>query len=1085
MLLTALCLTGFGAPAVSAAPQAGPTPAPAPPSESVKASPQGSALSPHSAQLLTDAEVQGKKWVTVMALTPPGGTTQVADKIRSLGGSVGYRQDKVGYLRAAVPTSKVAQAAALAGVEHMDLDEMLALPRPNADPATKTSGSLPWTGPNDRTPADNPYLPTGETGAVAFKAQHPDYDGRGVTVGVLDSGVDLDHPALQTTSTGERKITDWVTATDPLLEADATWRPMLTRVTGPSATYGGATWKLPAREGDYAMNAFSESAAAKSEDIGGDVNRDGDKTDSWGVLYDYRTNDIWVDVDQNHEFSADELMRPYAEKHQVGHFGVDDPKTAVSERMPFVVEFRKDVDLTPAGLPGRTTDYVNVGVIASAHGTHVAGITAGHKLFGGVDGAAPGAKIVSAKACVFAGGCTAVALTEGMIDLVANKHVDVVNMSIGGLPPLNDANNTRSRLYDRLIDTYGVQLFISAGNEGPGANTIGDPSVASDVVSVAASASKNTWKANYGADATAPLWAQNYSSRGPREDGGFKPNIMAPGSAISSIPIFMKAENVPQVSYSLPPGYSMYNGTSMAAPEATGGAALLLSAGRATDLPIRPKQLRESIYSSAKFVPGVPAAAQGNGQIDVVGAWSKLSTNPAVDSAYTISAPVCTPLADLLATKNRGTGIYNRCSSTAGGQDVGTRKTYDVTITRTAGAAGASAHTLRWVGDDGTFDSMGRVDLPLGRAVTVPVSSAPRGLGLHSAILEIDSPATPLVDARMMAAVAVSTPLTSAPYTEKVSSSVQRVRTVSYFVDVPEKAGALQVDLSGIAAGSQVRFQAMNPYGVPVDAPTAKATCYTNDVGPKICNPVSRAYKDPMPGVWEVQIEAKRTTPFTTNPFTIAGSVQGTTVTPATQTIPTATIGTPVPVSWTVRNEFADATVHGEGGPLGSARILRPSIAKGEARTFTVDVPAGAKELTAAIGNTSDATADLDLIVYDASGAIVGTSAKADSEEKVTIPSPKPGTYKVEVDGYDMSDASTQYDYLDVFTSPGLGSLDVAPTPATLTKGATTTIKGSLTARTAVAEGRKLTGTMSVVSDKSAVLGTGTVVVEKVEEAAK
>ena len=54
-----------------------------------------------------------------------------------------------------------------------------------------------------------------------------------------------------------------------------------------------------------------------------------------------------------------------------------------------------------------------------------------------------------------------------MVDLVANRRVDVVNMSIGGLPALNDGNNARSALYDRLIDEYGVQLFISAGNSGP------------------------------------------------------------------------------------------------------------------------------------------------------------------------------------------------------------------------------------------------------------------------------------------------------------------------------------------------------------------------------------------------------------------------------------------------------------------------------------------------------------------------------------------------------------------------------------------------------------------------------------------
>ena len=65
-----------------------------------------------------------------------------------------------------------------------------------------------------------------------------------------------------------------------------------------------------------------------------------------------------------------------------------------------------------------------------------------------------------------------------MIDLVVNRGVDIVNMSIGGLPALNDGNNARAELYKRLIDTYGVQLVISAGNDGPGVNTIGDPVVA-------------------------------------------------------------------------------------------------------------------------------------------------------------------------------------------------------------------------------------------------------------------------------------------------------------------------------------------------------------------------------------------------------------------------------------------------------------------------------------------------------------------------------------------------------------------------------------------------------------------------------
>ncbi len=382
-------------------------------------------------------------------------------------------------------------------------------------------------------------MPTNETGAVKFVKQHKKWDGRGVTIGIMDSGVDLEHPALQETTTGERKIVDWVTATDPF--EDPTWRPMINQVTGPTFTLAGRTWTAPA--GSYRFNLFSENITIDS-DPAGDVNRDGDNTDRFGILFDPTTNNIWVDTDQDGDFTDEAVMRPYKEKFDVGHFGTDNPATAIKERMSFVVEYRKNVSAGANGL----VDFVNIGIIESAHGTHVAGITAANDMLGNgaFDGAAPGAKIVSSRACSWGGGCTAAALTTGMADLVINRGVDVINMSIGGLPALNDGNNARATLYNNLITTYGVQMFISAGNSGPGVNTIGDPSVAGNVVSVAASISKDTWLANYGSVVKKKNALFNFSSRGPREDGGAKPNIAAPGSAISTTPVCSPAARSPR-----------------------------------------------------------------------------------------------------------------------------------------------------------------------------------------------------------------------------------------------------------------------------------------------------------------------------------------------------------------------------------------------------------------------------------------------------------------------------------------------------------------------------------------------------------
>jgi len=1045
--------------------------------EQIKKVPRGDKIGQHDRELLAEAVRKGKPTVTVMIATRQGSAKEVESSITRAGGFVGKRNDRLGYVRATLPTASVTKAAALTGVLKIDLNESIKQPDPRLDEKSGGSAASDVPAPGPRTPDANPYMPTRETGAVRFKTANPRYDGRGITIGILDSGVDLDHPALSTTSTGERKIVDWVTATDPLLEGDGSWRAMLTKVSGPTFVYpaptattpAGPTWTAP--PGNYAISRFSESITSSSEP-GGDVNRDGDTTDRFGVLYDETTHDIWIDTNQDFSFTDEVKMRPYKEKFQIGHFGKDNPATSdVVESMPFVVEYREDVDVTPAGLPG-TADFVNIGIPEDAHATHVAGITAASGMFGGkMDGAAPGAQIVSSRACSWGGGCTAVALTEGMIDLVANRGVDVVNMSIGGLPALNDGANARAELYNRLIDEYGVQLFISAGNSGPGVNTVGDPSVATDVVSVASSISRDTWKANYGSVVSSALNLHNFSSRGPREDGGFKPDIMAPGSAVSTVPRWLKQPDVAEAGYALPPGYAMFNGTSMASPQAAGAAALLLSAGRQSGTPITPPQLRKAIYTSADFVGGLPAMAQGNGQLDVNQAWSLLRTVPVIQS-YTVSAPVCTEISGFLVTPGSGQGIYNRCAVGQGGQAPGFSATYKVTITRTSGPAGNVRHTLRWVGNDGTFSGPSSVGLRLNAPVAITVRARPSA-GVHSAILQVDDPATSVVDHVILATVVAPTTLSAPTHATTTSGTVQRNLTRSVFVTVPVGAKALQVNLAGIATGSQTRFVAFSPYGVPIDS-TSSLQCYTNFSDPAACKPTSRAYADPIPGVWEIEVESRRTSPFLDNPYRLSAAVQGVTVAPETVVLPSVTAGVPSPVSWTVRNDFGPVTVHAVGGPLGSSLSSRPTIADGALQEYDVVVPAGASRLDVSIGNASNLGADLDLYVL-LNGVEVASDADGDSEESVSISNPAAGTYTVQVDAFDVPGGTTDFDYRDVFFSPALGNVAVPSATTSLAPGATTTVSGTVTASGTPAAGRQLFGEMNVLSSEGAVLGTGSV----------
>lgn len=122
----------------------------------------------------------------------------------------------------------------------------------------------------------------------------------------------------------------------------------------------------------------------------------------------------------------------------------------------------------------------------NGHGSHTAAIAAGNddvavkiegQDFGSASGMAPAARIAAYKACWVApdpddDGC-ATADTVAAIDQAVADGVDVINYSISG---------TRSTLADSVglaflnASAAGVFVAASAGNDGPGASTVGHPS---------------------------------------------------------------------------------------------------------------------------------------------------------------------------------------------------------------------------------------------------------------------------------------------------------------------------------------------------------------------------------------------------------------------------------------------------------------------------------------------------------------------------------------------------------------------------------------------------------------------------------
>ncbi|MDT8914521.1 S8 family serine peptidase [Amycolatopsis sp. PS_44_ISF1] len=1051
LLATALGVAPIAVPAAYAAPDSPP--------------PSSKTLDQADRARVAEAERAGKSDVTLLVAAERGQADAAANELKALGGVIQSSDPKLDYVKVSVPVANAEKAAKLKTVDAVDVDGLIQRDDPKPEGATSP---IPQPAPGKNTPRVNPYLPTGDTYAAQFGQTFGNWDGKDTTVAVLDSGVDLDTPALAKTSHGERKIVDWynANATD---SGDGTWVKLSTQsYTGPF-TANGRSWTAPATGGPYTFGRFSETAGdlgGAGSETGGDLNRDGDRTDSWGVLLDPVTKQVRVDLNGNGDFTDEKPMTDYAKNFDVGFFGTDNPATDVAERMAFVVQTDK---------PG----FVNIGIAGAEHGSHVAGIATANDLFGGkMDGAAPGAKVLSVKVCLSTSSCTSSGLIDG-VSYAASHGADVINISIGGLPALNDGNNARAELYNRVIAEYNVQIFISAGNSGAGANSVGDPSVATDAISVGSYITRETWLSNYGAKVKAAEALHPFSSRGPREDGGFKPDIIAPGAAIATVPRW-EASGPVAGTYPLPAGYAMLQGTSMASPQATGAAALLVSAYKATHRGQRPAvaALRSAIKSTARFVPGIGAYEQGAGLFNVPAAFTALSLNPKPD-AVTTAVEVHTVQANLLKTPGVGIGIHDR-----EGVTVGKSYTRTYTLTRTSGSSNPVPYFARWVGNDGTFSSGSFLQLPLNKPVSFAVKVDPKSAGAHSALLYLDNPLTIGIDVQTMNTVFAPAEFTGAKF--GASGSVARNTSVSYFVRVPPGASALQVDLAagGAPGKGQVRFLRYDPTGVPVDSNTS-TNCYNPDAGAGCAggSPTSRTLANPVPGVWEITVEARRTSDVDSAPYQLSASVLGTTVSPNPDDIASAPAGAALPRTYTVQNTLGAFTGHLVGGPFSSASVGRPTIAQGASAQTRLTVAPGSTSLTVSIGKTADVTADLDLSVYNCvtgSCVLAGQSADGDSEESVTLANPAAGEWHVVVDGYSVPAGTTAYDYLDAFANPAFGAVTADDPSVAHASGTSWTVPATVTAASAPEAGRVLRGALSVVTDAGVAIGGGTVVVHAV-----
>lgn len=276
-----------------------------------------------------------------------------------------------------------------------------------------------------------------------------------------------------------------------------------------------------------------------------------------------------------------------------------------------------DAETMHPDLAGRVDAFLYYGSLDSAadehsHGTHVTGIIAGDGTTGEADaagalyglGVAPKAHIVVQRVFDAAG-------TDELPEYETLTRDAVRAGAVIGSNSWGDDVQGRYDLsaaqFDALVrdadaETPGEQPYIlefSAGNAGPGAQTLDSPAVGKNVIATGASENDRFDFFIYadGQDAMA-----DFSSRGPCEDGRIKPDVVAPGTWIASL---QSASASDENAWSpISANYQYQGGTSQAGPHVSGAAAVFVQYYRET-------------HANATPSPALVKAALVNSAVDM------------------------------------------------------------------------------------------------------------------------------------------------------------------------------------------------------------------------------------------------------------------------------------------------------------------------------------------------------------------------------------------------------------------------------------------------------------------------------------
>ena len=795
------------------------------------------------------ASEQAKQELVIVANEHGG--PDLTKELESLGVTVKQNTNNYLYL-AEVPTHKILQVYRLDSVGMLGANNEVVLEENNLEDTDLK--------PKVNNPEDVVKPATEEThSATGVDEFHDKYDGTGVKVGIIDTGIDPGHEAFtQYNDEGEvvsskiKGVVDTVGEGDVLFKQSGAEADSLTVKQGTYDTEG-----IDAEDDTYYFGTLNPVSYEKDKDgknLYRDLNGDGKGDAKFDVLL--VDDEIYIDSDQDKDFTDE----------QANSVGDTDNLDVNPDDEIAGANFRVADTLFPEDYPTKTVFFDGDG-----HGTHVSGITAGNgpelveedseeetesdqeeKETAGqvnetgavaVDGVAPGADLYGLKVFDSAGRTRAWSITNAMYlaalpEKIGGFGTDVVNMSLGSSPDLNDGSGVEAKIIEDMGKEFGTIYVTSAGNDGPGVDSVGAPGDGLKALSIGAYINSKMWATEYGdypygknADGSPKdgegLWY--FSANGPTEDGQQKPDFVAPGAAYASFPVHLG-------------NYEVLQGTSMSSPYVAGAVATLKQAALKDRIPFDYELAREALIQTANHVDGYNRVQEGAGLIDVPAAYEYIRKN-FINEVKEVNVTVYHG-----EKVSGGPGLYVRNEEVPEEVTVMVENPTDETKNLTVSSD-----------SDWFTPSVKNLKLKPGeyKEMTVKYDKSKMGVGVNAGTLLIDDPDTAYAEARSYQTIVLGENFTSEDHFRLThEDEVQASQTKSYFFNVEEGAQEVRFALEALKENNdfqgRVRMMVMNPDGDQVNSFQGYAGYgIENSPGLGVEDYVA---KSPKAGVWEVAV---------------------------------------------------------------------------------------------------------------------------------------------------------------------------------------------------------------------------------------